>query len=262
MASLARSGETLMLRSLSAHSKLVVPFNITDKVGSRSEELLYEYFSRYQPTEVDIHDPALKELGLTEESILIVKQGIWEHPHPFKGFVLIRNPVSVWASMLTYGINVKRTKAQLESHWAHHRISRFVAWAKAMNLDTGKSFMDSKPVDKFCKFYTNRVNQLINLGLPIIYYEDFVRRPEQNMMKICDALGIEFEAGMVNSHTKYSNGAVGHGFIALNRPIEESSIYKFKAILDQSDFDYIVANTPTPGYSMEWDSIRTIDGEA
>lgn len=258
MASLARSGETLLLRSLEAHSKLVVPFNIADKIGSRSEELLYEFFRTFEPTEVDIAEPALKYLNLKEDSKLIVKQGIWEHQYPFNGFALIRNPASVWASMLTYGITGKKNIQQLQAHWLHHRLNRFKAWAEAMNANVSDRML---PIQMFTHFYSKRINHLLSLGLPIIYYEDFVRNPEQNMRRICDILEVEFEPETITSHNKYSNGSVGHGFIQLNRPIDESSIYKFKQILPKEDFNYIVENTPTPGYSMSWDVIRTCDGK-
>lgn len=257
MASLPRTGETVMLRSLNAHSRIVVPFNTTDPNGSRQEEILYNFFKGHAPTEVDENNPVFKGLNLTSDSVLVVKQGIWTHDHPFNGFILLRNPASVYASLRTYGLKPGATREQMDQHWKGVRFPRLLAWLEAMGYKINDRFLKMPPSEQFCEFYSHRVDQLMKLDLPIIYYEDFVRSPEAHLRRICDAINVDYEPALMSSHEGFKENDIGHGFIKLNSPINEDSIYKYQKVLNRWEFEFIANNCELAGYSMEWDSVTT-----
>ncbi|MFW6336901.1 MAG: hypothetical protein ACOC3G_07215, partial [Phycisphaeraceae bacterium] len=102
MASMARSGETVLLRSLAAHPAIFVPGQI-DKRDDPAGRALIEKVQREGATQLDRDDPCVVDCGVAPTcKAVVIKQGVWEHRWPFDGFILIRNPASVYRSLTAF----------------------------------------------------------------------------------------------------------------------------------------------------------------
>ena len=110
MASMARSGETLLQRTFEVHPRVHIVANFNEK-DSPEEIKRMNFFKKYKATEIEMDHEILTGMDLNEESIILVKQGVWEHSSPLSGFVLVRNPVSIYASL----INIDKIKESYTS---------------------------------------------------------------------------------------------------------------------------------------------------
>jgi len=251
VASCARSGETVLLRTLAAHSRVFVPVNIDKKEDESRARLAAGLMDRREQA-IPRTDPLLEGIDTAGKGVLLLKQGTWEHRHPFKGFILARNPVSVYASLKNYDtapatsarsrirafLGLRTTEGSRET--SHDRMVRWSADIDPVlrELIRGCSFDEA-----FCAFYTRRMLPLARLGLPVIHYERFVTDPEGTVRAICAVLGIEYEDAMLNAHAAYSPRTEGHGKIDLAKPIGTESLTKYMETVGPDAYARIAALT-------------------
>ncbi|MFY9511712.1 MAG: hypothetical protein WAQ05_12150, partial [Rubrivivax sp.] len=98
MASLARSGETLLLRTLAAHPALQVVHDL-HPTNSAEETRLFQLL-RVWPQATLPRDAAPQLRPGTE--VLLIKQGVFTLRGPFAGFGLLRNPYATFCSLWSY----------------------------------------------------------------------------------------------------------------------------------------------------------------
>lgn len=270
MASCARSGETVVLRTMSAHPDVYIPMNISktdDKPGTALVRHIRTPEFQHQKT---LTRKLLEELEVgTDFSSVLVKQGVWEHKTEFYGFVLVRNPVSVYASLKNFDrqpefSRASRFKAALGLKISNKRNEdskgRLVRWAG----DVDKEMQDLiKPLDfdeAFSVFYNRRMAPLADINLPVIHYERFVTDPETEIKRICDAIEVDFRPELLNAHTNFKPGTEGHGKNDLGKPISTDSINKYTETVDRKEFDRIKALTYQTsklfGYDMTYGDVK------
>lgn len=237
IASMARSGETMLLHILARHSSVRVVHNMR-KHDRLHEKLLFHYLMNYRDQHIPRYHPFLLPCFVKNNDIMIIKQGVWEHAYPFQGIVFARNPLSIFASLKYYGISQDE---DWKWHWYRFRVPRFIAWLKKMDRSLIKGFADKSPLEQFCIFYTRRMKALAALDQPIIHYEYLVAQPEKYIQMICGFFGIQYEAGMLNpSKLGYENG---HGHYDSHREIDQSSIRKYQERLQENEMDFVIENT-------------------
>src|SRR5690606_3335450 len=80
---------------------ILISHNLLLKDDSKASKLFKSLKQREQKT---ITKRELKTVGIDAscKTQLIVKQGVWKHAYPFDGFMLVRNPFSVYCSLKTY----------------------------------------------------------------------------------------------------------------------------------------------------------------
>lgn len=266
MASLARSGETLMLRTLGAHSRIHIAAQLID---SPESEKRLRFFMDWPDQTIPCHHEILSGLDVRDGDLILVKQGIWEHRWPFNGFVLARNPVSVYASLLAYDDQkTARWESLLLRLGCFERaralggnIERLTRWFGNIDPCIAVSLPHMDLLEIFAAFYNRRMGRLATLDLPVIHYEDFILQPAAMLEELCGKLGIEYEDGMVDSHKLHSG--MGHGKNPLDRPIGPSSDDKSRRV-SRRDRERIIALTAEAwqrlGYSLAEDRLgfRTI----
>jgi len=150
---------------------------------------------------------------------LLVKNAVWNHKWPFRGFVLVRNPFSVVNSFRADNEPQKRAvkrKLQLE-RWARRIDPALLPALK--NMDT---------ISYVCMLYNRKMHDLASSGLPIVRYEDFVESPELILRTLLNRLELPWDEAVLNSHSNYNNGELGHGKIRLWEPIHNRSSDSWK----------------------------------
>jgi len=98
MASFSRCGETLMLRCLNAHPDIHVVHNLKAPPESKEDFGLFRLLQKYEPATIERDNAIVQAAGVGNAKIIVVKNAVWEHAHPFEGFVLARNAFSVTES--------------------------------------------------------------------------------------------------------------------------------------------------------------------
>ena len=78
MASMARSGETLMLRILAESDKVVVVHNLEEKDDAEKEKA-FNFLKTYSSKKIARYHRYIKPYNLNKNQILLLKQGVWEH---------------------------------------------------------------------------------------------------------------------------------------------------------------------------------------
>lgn len=267
MASMARSGETMVLRDMSVHPNITVASEVFDRDHSLASELR-ERFKKHESDTFSLTRNEKALIGYKPGSILLVKQGVWEHKHPFKGFVLARNPASVYASLIDYD-SIKFDKQYFRSlirrvrYKAGHTSTnkaRLTRWMKDIDPDLCDTYQNhNQDLDTiFCSFYNRRMGALADLGLPIIHYEEYVTNPAKFYSIICQHLGLEESEALGNAHQHFSGNSKGHGRTDLTAPVNDSSLLKYKQ-LGRRRFDKVVAltheTTSKLNYTMTWENI-------
>ena len=256
VASMARSGETVFLRSLSAHPRLRVVHNLGEQDTEASAQL-FEYLKHYRKQRIWRLHPLLRPFGIKARDVLVLKQGVWEHRYPFQGLILSRNPVSIYASLRTYDAP-EGGDADLDALW-HHNTDRLARWMRDIDHDLVSELLQLPPVEQFCFFYNRRMGALSELSCPVVHYETFVANPRRALEVATQAAGVPFEEAMLNAHTAYEEGSRGHGKIELAAPVHRGSLYKFQNVVTHAEFDTILEKTEPVfrrlGYHIEWDRI-------
>ena len=239
LASLARSGETLVQKYLSAHTKIHICHNLY-KDDSPEEFALFEHLMTRKSKSIRIRHPRARHLGFNKGDALLVKQGVWNHPHPFNGFVLARNPLSVYASLLIY--DLKERGGSPELNWVHN-IERMKRWLVKMDPKLLETFDHLSPEHQFCVFYNHRTAHLASLGLKILRYEDLFVDLERWLSEACSIMGLTYEPQMTDAHLMFKNKKEGHGGTDLSRPLDNRSVGKYQDVLSEDQIKLISVET-------------------
>lgn len=223
MASMARCGETLLLRCLDAHSRVTA-------VGHGFVE-----FDRARLPEWEADD-----------RVYVVKQGTWEERGPFRGFVLVRNPLAVYRSLRDF-----------ESRGGGGGVqARLQRWMAAVDHSIELAGDD---VDQFCTFYNRRFGALTSV-MPIsrrLRYEDVVATPALALGRACALVGVDFEPAVVESHVCYATGHVLHEGTRGDVPIHRGSLDRWRELPGHDITRIIHATRETCaayGYNLEEES--------
>ena len=256
IASMARSGETVLLRTLNAHSKIQVVHNLKKDDDDASEKL-FDFLKGYEQEKIKRSHPLLRGIIGKNTKVLLLKQGVWSHKYPFWGVVLSRNPASIYASLKTYDRD--ELGIDLEKNWFRNT-ERMMRWLKDIDVELQNDFPSLSPVDQFCMFYNARMGHLANLNLPVVHYERFVQQPEMIIKEILKLMRLSYEEKVMNSHAEYESDERGHGKMNLNRAISVDSLYKYQKYLTRREFDEIADKTQHVHkrlkYKMSWSNIE------
>lgn len=257
MASMARSGETLILKILNEHSKVHIVHNL-DQNDSQQEQEFFHFLKSYKPHKISVFNKHVKKLqNMSSKKLFLIKQGVWKHNYEFKGFVLVRNPIAIYASLKKIGIE-EEGEENLGWLAIMEKIKR---WGSDMDKSFSEKFdqLPQVPPEQFVFFYNLRMNQLINYNKLIVYYERFVDQPQKELDRILGELNLNNEAGLLDSHLKYKVGHIGHGNNDFSRAIDNKSLEKYKYIITQDEFDKIKSGTKNIcsklGYNLNWNEI-------
>lgn len=246
LASLARSGETLVLKYLSAHSKIHICHNLF-KDDTQQELALFEHLMTRKSQSIAVIHPKVHHLKLKKRDVLLIKQGVWNHQHPFKGFVLARNPLSVFASLWTY--DLKEMGGSPAQNWIYN-IERMKRWLGKMDRSLLNGFDQLSPEQQFCAFYNQRTEHLASLGLKIFRYEDLFKDPEKWLTEVCSVMGLAYESQMVDAHLMFQSRDEGHGGTDLSRPLDNRSLGKYQNILSGDQIRFVTEKTRDTAQKM------------
>ena len=256
IASMARSGETVLLRTLAAHPLVRVVHNLT-KAETSNSVALFDFMRGFKGRRIERNHALVRSFGLKSGMVLVIKQGVWEHRFPFSGVIMSRNPVSIFASLLNYDTK-HESGSCLEDSWRGNR-GRLSRWMQDIEPAMVDQLGDMEPIEQFCAFYNRRMGQLLETGCPFVRYEDFVTTPEDVLKKITAEMHIDYDPGMLSSHKDYGEGEQGHGKNDLSRPLSQDSLHRYRSVVTQKEFDTIVSLTldvhKAYGYDMQWNGI-------
>ena len=254
LASLARSGETLMLRTLAAHPALHVVHDL-HPTNSEAETRLFQLLRVWpEPVlprwQIDRHlapggVPALA-------SVLLIKQGVFAPRGPFQGVGLLRNPYASFCSLWSYDAKLAgcRPDAAINlQHWHERRLPRLIAWADACVPALVPALLAERdPVRQFLRFWQARVAQILRDCKTVVLYEDFVSAPQPVLERVCHAAGVPFDAGLLEAHRRFRPGQKGHGGIDLGQPIRPAPAWTLDPLVPLAPFAQAVAEAAVPGY--------------
>jgi hypothetical protein len=262
VASMARSGETMVLRALAAHPRVHVVHNLA-RQDSPEETRLFHGLKAHDAPTIPASHPLVAPLSLSPGVVLVLKQGTWEHAAPFAGFVLARNPVAIYASLRAY--DARACGGDPDACW-HHNTERLVRWLGDIDAGLIPRLVAAPPVEQFCLFYNRRMGALSTLGLPVVHYERLVTDPVSMLPKITALLGLDCPGPVLHAHRGYAPGAEGHGRNDLSRPIDTRSIVSYREQVDEATFDVIAAATAVVasafGYRLAWGASRIVGDSA
>ncbi len=226
IASLARAGETILLRSLSVHPEAHVVHDLTgpgETEHNSESQQLFQYLSTYGQKTISLEK--LHELGFFRHiklgaSVLLLKQGVF-FSDACPGIALLRDPWDAFQSLYTYdgGTN----DFENNQLWLRYRLPRLIAWTEMMNfpaelIDAIKSAND--PFEQYLIFYRTRARQLTSSYSSIFYYEDLIANPQQTLTEIQLALELEPCTKVFHSHQFFPDNLPGHGGANLSRKLE------------------------------------------
>lgn len=230
--SMAMSGETLLLRALSAHPQISIVHNLREK--ELLEDLrLFNYLRESKEQFVWGKSKMCLHKDLKRKDILVLKQGVWEHDYDYKGISLIRDPRAIFSSLISYdkGLPIEQQKENFKT--------RILAWAKGIDEQLFSELnKDISNLERFVLFYNRRM-AAIRDDLSIFRYEDMCENPREVLTKIVDDLGLPQNENVFNSHLLFEKGKKGHGKIDLSKPINSQSLNNWKSVLSKKDIDYI-----------------------
>jgi hypothetical protein len=232
MASFSRSGETLMLRCLGAHPDIHIVHQIKD-ADTKSDFKLFRFLQRYDGLRISSENSVVKEVCPAEGSNLLVKNAVWCHQYPFKGFALVRNPFSIYRSF-----KIENEPAQ----GFLHRKAQMYRWSLGIDPNITPAMSKASNLESLCALYNRKMYDIIQSGVKIIHYENFVADPERYLRVIFEEIGVAWDDKVIKSHEGYSEGEVGHGGIKLWKPIHQGSRDSYKKV-NPVDFSRIYGLT-------------------
>lgn len=244
MASFSRSGETLMLRCLNAHPQIEVVHQIFEP-DSVEDFALFRALIEREDQHISVDDSLVAHRNLSANCILLVKNAVWIHKYPRRGFTLVRNPFSVVTSAYRDSPDLDQAERQKRQQ---------IRWARDIDeLTVG--LMDEDPtLTGFTALCTRKMLQDRYDGLPFVRYEDFVQNPEHFLRKIVGHLGLEWDDRVMSSHEAYAESEKGHGGIKLWRPINKGSTEKYQKLSPQQRAHiYGIAWGALRQYGYKWD---------
>ena len=243
IASMARSGETLLLHLLNQHSDTIISHNLNEK-DSVVEKKLFNFLMSYEKTNININHKLIQPYCPKTNSVLIVKQGVWEHKYKFKGAILVRNPLDIYTSLRKFDDNKDTTNR--DRNWFNYRVPRFVEWLKNIEPSLIPEFLTLSPIEQFCFFYNRRMGGLLdNTTNLFINYETLVEYPSITLSKICNLAGLRGSGHELLNlyYNTNQNKRKGHGHFNPNSLITTSSIENYKDFLSNNEIFYIIDKT-------------------
>ncbi len=261
MASMARSGETLMMRCMAAHPRVLYSHNLWAS-DSRRDGRLFRHLKKRRATSIAVRHPLLRHKAPRPTNVLFVKQGAWEHAYPFRGFVLARNPLAIFASMKTFDSEQRESP---RGHCWQQNLKRLQNWMGDIEPALVPKLAQLTPLEQFVLFYRRRMGALADLDLPVVLYERLVLDPATELARVCAALELDFDPALLNSHEQYRQYPSGHGKSDLSRPISSSSLEQYKTVLFDWERERIAQAcadvAAAYGYDMSQGDVR-LRGEA
>jgi len=231
LGSMARSGETLFLRTLAAHPQVHVVHDLRP-TNTPAETRLFNLLRLWPANEIDRASvqPLLDRPLGSQVTHLLLKQGVFQPLHDWRGVVLLRNPYAVFCSLWRYDAQQAGEPDEPARHlayWNTRRLPRLMAWADAMDPDLSARLRGmAEPIEQFLCFYAARTRQLAASGQPILPYEDFVNRHDEVLPWLCETLGLPWDDRVMQAHRAFPPGERGHGGIDLGAPVHASPDWK------------------------------------
>lgn len=219
--SFSRSGETLFLRALDAHSRISVVHQIKEPDDPQDLDLFRALVDREEPF-IDSGDPLVAHRKLDPASILVLKNAVWLHPYPRAGVILIRNPFSVMKSARVIG---EESPGAMANH-----LRQCDRWGRGIDKALLPYVLSVDNLAAFCALYNRKMTAAYLSGMPIVHYEEFVTKPGRILRKVLGALDLPWEAGVLESHKNYQEGELGHGKIKLWQPIHRKSLDSYQSL--------------------------------
>lgn len=255
MASFSRSGETLLQRCLNAHSRIEVVHQIKEP-DSPEDIALFQHLMQRKAQTIPIDDPLVAHRNLSEDSVLLLKNAVWCHAYPRRGFALVRNPFSVVVSAYRDAPNPDQAERQKRQQFR---------WAEGIDPLTRGLQGQDPTLTGFVVLYVRKMLQDRLDGLPFVRYEDFVEAPEAVLRRIVAHLGLEWSPRVMSSHEDYGKGQKGHGGIRLWQPINTGSTDKYQKLTPQTRAHvYGIAQEVLRRYGYTWDGVtlgrRDVEG--
>jgi len=247
MASLARSGETLMLRTLAAHPAVHVVHDL-HPTNSDAETKLFQLL-RVWPLATLPRWQASVAPGV---QVLLVKQGVYAMRGPFQGFGLLRNPYAAFSSLWSYDAKLagETPGAAINlHHWQQRRLPRLIAWADpTLPALVPALLAEQDPVQQFLAFWQARVAQVLRQCRTVVLYEDLVRDAQPVLEQVCRAAGLAFDPALLNAHQRFRPGQRGHGGMDLGQPIRPAPAWSVDPLVELAPFARAVDAGPVPAY--------------
>jgi hypothetical protein len=229
MTSFARSGETLLLRALNAHPRLMVLHQILSddlKLAKRAAKKI----AKRGPSHIWV-PLALRKPG---SSILLVKHATWVHKYPHRGFIFARNPFAIVASMIRY--------ADQETYIAREK--RLLRIANGIDKALIPAIPHMTEVEAYSRLYLAKMRSALATGQRVFRYEDLTTNPKAELSAILDTVGLAWHEDVMHSERAYPAGLIGHGRIELSKPIR-TGLPAYSGGLTEAEFD-LVARTTEP----------------
>ncbi len=254
MASLARSGETLLLRTLSAHPLVHVVHDL-HPANSEAETRLFKLLRVWPAAslprwQIDQHI-APRSVAPGAE-VLLIKQGVFAMAGPFSGFGLVRNPYASFCSLWSYDARLAGqvpSDALNRQHWQQRRLPRLLAWADACLPGlVGTLLAEADPVLQFLLFWQARVAQIVRQCETVVLYEDVVLQPRAALQRICKAAALPFEPALLHAERRFSPGQRGHGGIDLGQPIRATPAWALDLLVPLEPFEDAVERGVVQAY--------------
>lgn len=182
---------------------------------------LFRFLRNYEPYEVSPRQREVLEAKVPAGATLILKNAVWTHAFPFKGFVLARNPLSVINSFKILKEKPEKTVS---------RKLQLKRWARGIDKQLLPAMEHENNLAAVCMLYNRKMAPLARMGLPIVRYEDFAANPERVLRVLLERLSIPWNDAVLRSHENYDEGAYGHGHIPLWKPVHAESVDSWKKL--------------------------------
>jgi hypothetical protein len=268
MASMARSGETLMQRAFIGHPAVHVVHDVhptNDEHETRLFQLLRVWPRPELPRwQLEQHLAPGRVAAGTQ--VLLIKQGVFAMRSPFNGFALVRNPYASFCSLWHYDARLAGVKAEQalnERNWRLRRLPRLVAWMDAIEPGMLPALLaEAEPARQFLMLWRVRMQQLVAQCRTVVLYEDFVNDPQPALRSACAAIGVPFDGAMLKAHEKFEPGQIGHGGIDLGAAIHPAPAWRADAQVDITPFRAAVRDGPIAGYRQFYEQAGSINRES
>jgi hypothetical protein len=248
MTSFARSGETLLQRSLNAHPRIMTLQQIKAGVDPAARKILNK-IRQSRSTSVWLPGKFAAKRG-GPGTLLLVKNGVWTHHYPYRGFVLARNPFSIVASMKRYAIDHLETE--------EYRRSRLARWAKGIAPSLVKATATESETILLAQLYLKQMSAALDTGHLAIRYEDFINDPEAELRRIVACLGLPWDDRVLSAEKDYPEGEIGHGGIELWKPIR-TGLPVYSGGLSHDEFAAVAEITGPVLSALNYHDIKSVN---
>lgn len=254
LASLARSGETVLLRALAAHPQLHVVHDLyaaNDEIEQRLYGLLRVWPLPTLPrAELDHH---LAPGAVSPQArVLLLKQGVFTPRHRVEGFGLIRNPYAVFCSLWSYDAKLEGLSPTAErnlENWRSRRLPRLLIWVEAsLPWLLPALRAEADPVRQFLSYWQARVAQILERHRTVLNYESLVADPQTELCRACEAIDVPYDPAMLQAHRLHRPGELGHGGIDLGAPLRAVPAWQPDPLVDLAPFAQAVNGGPVPAW--------------